>query len=158
MQIFQRLFGNHSINLDRALDRTSQRAGLLTQNLSNVNTPGYKRLDTDFAIVLEDEGIRIGDRVASLRERSEQRNPNRKADLRQNGIGADERIIGSRSIDGSGQGGVQQNNGSVRIDGNSVDLENEVLSITETQLRYEALTEMTSRYFRGLQEVIKEGR
>lgn len=158
MQIFQRLFGNHSINLERALDRTTQRAGLLTQNLSNVNTPGYKRRDTDFAITLESEGIRIGDRVAAMRRNNDRRAPMPRADLRGGGLRDEERLIGSRSFNNRNEGQIQQNNGSVRLDGNSVDLENEVLSMTETQLRYELLSEMTSRHFRGLKDVIKEGR
>jgi len=47
---------------------------------------------------------------------------------------------------------------SNRVDGNSVDLEAEVSAIAETELRYETLTELTSRYFGGLRSVIREGR
>ncbi|MBW7928182.1 MAG: hypothetical protein H3C58_08880, partial [Fimbriimonadaceae bacterium] len=42
--------------------------------------------------------------------------------------------------------------------GNSAVLEQEMMGIAETELRYQALTEMTSRYFRGLRDAIKEGR
>lgn len=48
--------------------------------------------------------------------------------------------------------------GSIRADGNSVDLEQEVAGIGETELRYQMLTEMTSRYFSGLKTVIREGK
>lgn len=48
--------------------------------------------------------------------------------------------------------------GSLRPDGNGVDLEKEVVAIAETQLRYQVLSEFTSRYFSGLRTVIKEGR
>lgn len=48
--------------------------------------------------------------------------------------------------------------GEIRVDGNSVDLEQEVAGIAECELRYEMLTEMTARYFSGLKSVIKEGR
>lgn len=47
---------------------------------------------------------------------------------------------------------------SIRIDGNSVDLETEVMQIAEMEMRYQAISEMTSRYFGGLQSVIKDGR
>ena len=47
---------------------------------------------------------------------------------------------------------------SIRIDGNSVDLETEVMQIAEMEMRYQAISEMTSRYFGGLQTVIKDGR
>lgn len=56
------------------------------------------------------------------------------------------------------QSGVRTSTGSVRVDGNSVDLEQEVAGIGESELRYEMLTEMTARFFGGLKNVIKEGR
>ncbi|MBS1714728.1 MAG: flagellar basal body rod protein FlgB [Armatimonadetes bacterium] len=47
------LFGPKSRNLERALGRTAQRHALLTENLANVNVPGYRRKDVDFGIELE---------------------------------------------------------------------------------------------------------
>lgn len=55
-------------------------------------------------------------------------------------------------------GNHRSTKGSVRIDGSSVDLEKEVMAIAESELRYQMLTEMTSRYFSGLKSVIREGR
>lgn len=125
VQILDNLFGAHAKNLERALDRTSQRHGLVTNNLANVNVPGYKRRDVDFAVALEGAEAAPGSRIAALRSQ----------------------------LSGSSIGG-----GSVRIDGNSVDLESEVMAIAETELRYETLSEMTNRYFSGLKNVIREGR
>jgi len=48
--------------------------------------------------------------------------------------------------------------GEIRVDGSTVDLEQEVMAVSETELRYQLLTEMTNRYFSGLKNVIKEGR
>lgn len=53
---------------------------------------------------------------------------------------------------------IRTENGSIRLDGNSVDLEKEVFAVAETELRYQLLTDMTSRYFRGIRNVIREGR
>lgn len=47
---------------------------------------------------------------------------------------------------------------SIRTDGSNVDLEKEVMSLAETELRYQALTDMTASYFSGLKNVIREGR
>ena len=47
---------------------------------------------------------------------------------------------------------------SIRSDGNNVDLEREITGIADTDLRYEALTTVTSDYFAGLKGVIREGR
>lgn len=55
-------------------------------------------------------------------------------------------------------GGSVGNASSLRSDGNNVDLEFEVLSITETEQRYELLTDMTGKYFQGLKNAIREGR
>lgn len=53
MQILNNLFGPQADNLQRAMDRTTLRHGLLSENLANMNTPGYKRKDVDFGITLE---------------------------------------------------------------------------------------------------------
>lgn len=47
---------------------------------------------------------------------------------------------------------------SVRLDGSSVDPEREVVSIAETESRYETLSELTSRTFSALKNAIREGR
>jgi len=114
--ILNNLFSGHLDNLSQALERTTQRHGLLINNLANVNTPGYKRRDVDFAITLANESER-----------------------------------GSKGAEVRAAGGV-------RVDGNGVDLEQEVTALTETELRYQMLTEMTNRYFSGLKSAIREGR
>ncbi|HVL40366.1 MAG TPA: flagellar basal body protein [Fimbriimonadaceae bacterium] len=116
--MLDKLFGPHSVNLDKALDRTSLRHSVLSSNLANVNTPGYKRRDVDFAVTLEGEISRSALRSDPVRPET----------------------------------------GSIRYDGSSVVLEKEVMSIAETELRYEALTDMVGRYFSGLKNVIREGR
>ncbi len=52
----------------------------------------------------------------------------------------------------------RMDNSDVRVDGSSVNLEKEVVALAETELRYQALTDMTGRYFSGLKNVIREGR
>lgn len=116
--MIDKLLGPHADNLQRALSRTSDRFGLLSNNLANVNTPGYKRRDMDFGIVLEGE-LNRGER---------------------------------------NQQGIQISDHAIRRDGNSVNLEQEVAAIAETEARYRLLTEMSSRYFSGLKSVIREGR
>ena len=120
MRILDNLFGPHSRNLERALDRTTTRHTLLSENLANVNTPGYKRQDIDFGMTLEQE---MG-----------------------------------RGQSGDSSGARKTDRGSIRVDGSSVDLETEVAALAETELRYQMLTELSARYFRGLENVIREGR
>lgn len=120
MSYLDNLLGTHDQNLQRALDRTSERHGLLVGNLANADTPGYKRRDLDFNIVLQDQL----DQSGKLRSATS----------------------------------PEVSKGSVRVDGSSVDLEQEVMSIAQTELRFQTLTEMTARYFSGLKYVIREGR
>lgn len=125
MRILDNLFGPHINNLSEAMQKASQRHSLLSENLANVNTPGYKRRDMDFNITLQGEQ----DRLTLMNHRL-------KSQPRVN----------------------VESNASTRNDGNSVDLEKEVMSIAETELRYSALTDLTNRYFSGLKNVIREGR
>ncbi len=48
--------------------------------------------------------------------------------------------------------------GTLREDGNNVDIEQEVTGIAETDIHYQALTNIVSDYFGGLKMAIKEGR
>ncbi len=119
MQILNKLFGPQASNYVRSLDKLSLRQNVLSGNLANVNTPGYKRREVDFAIELE---------------QAEGAFQNPKA------------------------GGVTIDPGAIRIDGNGVDLEREVFMLGENEIRYQTTTQMARGYFRGLKNVIREGR
>jgi len=117
VHILDNLFGPGVDNYAKAMSRTTLRQSLLTNNLANVNTPGYKRRDVSFNMTLEGEQKKLG------------------------GLEGDGEIVTDQS--------------SIRQDGNNVDMETEVAGLTETQLRYEALTQMTAGYFNDLKSVIK---
>ena len=53
MQILNDLFGPQAENYQRSLNRLSLRQSVLAGNLANINTPGYKRKEVDFAIELK---------------------------------------------------------------------------------------------------------
>ena len=125
MALLEQIFGPHLNNLQRSLGRAAERHSLLTANLANVNTPGYKRKDLDFGITLDQEVGRADSRLAEWRKQREER---------------------------------RAENASIRVDGSSVDLEREVFSLAETELRFQALTDMTASYFSGLKNVIREGK
>ena len=122
MKILANLFGPQSENYERSLNRLSQRQAVLQGNLANIDTPGYKRRELDFAIELKQaERGRLG------------------------------------TIDHEG-GAPRIVPGDVRVDGNGVDLEQEVFQIAENEIRYQTMTQMARGYFRGLKNVIREGR
>lgn len=125
MAYIENLFSGRLSNLQNALDRTTQRHSLIADNLANVNTPGFKRRDMDFNIVLN--AAMHPDKVL------------------------DQSLRQQRAQEASDQT-------SLRLDGNNVDMEREVMSMSETELRYETLTQMTSGYFSELKNVIHEGK
>lgn len=89
MPTLDHLFGPHSVNLNKALTQASRRHSLLTQNLANVNTPGYKRQDVDFSIALERaEGDRP-DALARVRQLRLSQATSGNASLRADGNSVD---------------------------------------------------------------------
>ena len=119
VRILNDLFGPQVDDYAKAMSRATLRQELLTDNLANVNTPGYKRRDVSFNIALEGAQKKFGS--------------------------------------GSNDADVYTDPSSIRADGNNVDLETEVEGLNETEIRFNALTEMTAGYFNDLKSVIKGG-
>ncbi len=65
--------------------------------------------------------------------------------------------FGFTGPDGPG-GGVVESQGSVRVDGSSVDPEQEALGIAETELRFSTISDLTQGLFAGLKSAIREGK
>lgn len=140
MALFDQIFGTQVTNLSNALGRTSQRHSLLTKNLANVNTPGYKRQDVDFGIELQRADDRMSVRLSNL-----------------TGLSGRQLAMAVRQNRSERLGEVQTDKSSVRVDGSSVDLESEVSAMAETELRYQALSDMTANYFSQMKSVIRGG-
>ena len=100
--------------LDKAADASWLREATITNNLANVDTPGFKRKDVDFEGVLKTELGRS--KYVTLDQKVK--------DLHMNHLNA------TAYTDSS--------NFSYRLDGNNVDVDTELAS---EQLRYTALTD-----------------
>lgn len=61
-------------------------------------------------------------------------------------------------VPGGPDGGIVTNENNVRVDGSSIDPEQETLGIAETELRYQTLTDLTSGWFSNMKNVIREGK
>lgn len=70
MSYLDTIFGPRANQLNRALSRTSERQALLVHNLANVNTPNYKRQDSDFSITLEESVNDFDEMVANRKLKS----------------------------------------------------------------------------------------
>ena len=117
--------------LDKAADASWLRNDAISNNISNVDTPGYKRQDVAFESVLKKELGRS--RYETMDEKV--------ADLKA------ERLQGRTYTDYSGY--------SYRIDGNNVDIDNEEAMLAENQLKYQGLITCINQEFTNLQIVMQ---
>ena len=117
--------------LNRAADAAWQRNEAISNNIANVDTPGYKRQDVAFESVLQKA---LGNnRYESMDEKVSNINLSR---LR-------------------GRAYVDYANYSYRLDGNNVDIDNENVMLAENQLKYQGLISSINQEFTNLQTVMK---
>ena len=117
--------------LDRAADAAWQRNEAISNNIANVDTPGYKRQDVAFESVLQQA---LGNnRYESMDDKVD------NVDL--------SRLRGRAYLDYA--------NYSYRLDGNNVDIENENVMLAENQLKYQGLISSINQEFTNLKTVMK---
>lgn len=111
--------------LDKAADASWLRETAITNNLANIDTPGYKRQDVDFQSVLKKE---LGmSKYTSL-------------DKKIRGLNGDLSGLTVSTYTDSA-------NYSYRLDGNNVDVDTENVELASEQIRYEALTSSINSQF-----------
>ena len=112
--------------LDKAADASWIREECIDNNIANVDTPGYKRQDIDFASVLKEE---LGNtKYVSLDDKVDHTNLNS--------------LNPSVYTDSAGY--------SYREDGNNVDIDTEQVELASEQIKYSALTDSISQEFARL--------
>ena len=119
------------INLrTKAADASWKRETVISNNIANVNTPGYKRKDLNFQGVLTEELGRC--KHESLDSKVSD------VDLSR----LDPQIY------------VDSANYSYRMDGNNVDIDTENVELASEQIRYEGLTDCINSEFERMKAVI----
>ena len=111
--------------LSLALDEASLRQQAISSNIANINTPGYQRVD-----------------VSSSFENAFQ---NALSDL---GNGGSVGSMPAASIT------TASDQGPARPDGNTVQLESEMLGLAQNSAKYEFASEMISNSFHGMKTAI----
>jgi len=123
--------------LSQALDLGSARLQAISNNISNVNTPGFKRQAATFAALLQSaEG---GDAL-----------PQAAPDPRHLTLD-DDTQNGSPSL-------VTQRSGSMRLDGNNVDIDAETSRMAAAEIYYQTASQLLSGQFAGMKYAIAGGR
>lgn len=132
------LFDSQFTEFGKTLDLQQQRLGVITNNLANADTPHYKAKRLRF-----------------------------EEDLRRAGGADDGRLSLSRTHDqhlSLGSGDVSQVQGELeevaqggRMDGNTVNTQQELERLGQTRLEYQMVSKMTNRRIKGLEYAIKQG-
>jgi len=133
------LFGSTIIMLEKLLDLQSERHNILSTNVANADTPGYKGYDLRFSDELKKV---IG---------TKQTIPLKRTNERHLPLGT----IGLKEVKGHI---VFCNNALQRIDSNTVDIDKEMAKLAENSLYYNSTAQIISRKMRLLKTAITEVR
>jgi len=120
-----------SVMLERSMSAAWQRAQLISHNIANQDTPGFKAMRMDF------EG-----QLRTAMERS-------------GGQTRQERLEGLRSVEPRV---FADRRTSIRADGNNVDSDVEHIELARVQLQYQALRDKINGHFNRMQSAITGGR
>lgn len=115
--------------LNKAADASWTRNTLITNNIANADTPGYKRKDVQFETYLMEQlagGDSLDDNVANV----------------------DLSTLSATTY-------IDQATLSYRLDGNNVDIDTESAELAKNQLRYYTLLDSMSQEFNRLKEALK---
>lgn len=133
-----RLFGGNIALLDKVLDLRVKNHQIISSNIANADTPGYRRAEFRFEQELQ-TALAQGDM------------PMKKTDP--------EHLPLQSGRFESVQGTVYQPRSQYKIgDGNNVQVDQEMVKLSENQIRYEAAIRMISDSFSSLKYVIQGGK
>lgn len=117
--------------LDKAADAAWLRNDAISNNIANVDTPGYKRQDVAFESELQKA-------MGNNRFKS-----------------TDSKVADITSSELEARVYTDYAGFSYRLDGNNVDIENENVMLAENQIKYEGLLLSINQEFMNLQSVMK---
>lgn len=135
--------------LTRALDGLTAEQSVISSNLANIDTPGYTPQMVDFETALRREvdawSAGPGNALASSAAPS--------ADIAMKT--SDPRHYSALGTVGNGSSAdVSAVNENTRNDGNRVDLETEMTALTQTQIKYSAMSRLITGKFAQLSTVL----
>ncbi len=122
--------------LKKSLDTVNLRQSVISNNISNVNTPNFKASRVNFEDKLK---AAIGEGILGL-------------------SGDNEKHIGTGNIENIDADIVQDKNLKVNEDGNSVDIEKEMVDMASNQILYNALVQQVNKKLSNLSYVVTGGR
>jgi flagellar basal-body rod protein FlgB len=130
-----KLFSSTINTLERALNYSSQKQKVTSENIANVDTPNYKAKNVSFKNTLSNV---LSESISTNR--------------------TDSRHFEFHVNNESSSFVVQKDNASYNQNGNSVDVDKEMADLATNQIYYNALVERLNGKFNSLQIVIKGGK
>jgi len=122
--------------LKQALNTGSAQIQAIANNMANVNTPGYKRKDVSFADSLDD--AQNGLQMVTLKK-------------------TDPRHMDTDDSPPPSVNFVTDTSGSMRADGNNVDIDAESSRLAAASIYYQGAAQLMQNQFSGLKAVISGG-
>lgn len=134
--MIQNLFGKSSI-MEKSLNAAWLRNDVIAQNIANDDTPMYKRKDVAFEDVLNASVNKLEAKVTNKKHIP----------------------FNTSNIDNI-QPQITESNSdvSMRIDGNNVDIDNEMASLAKNTIKYNTLVQLINGSYSKIKNVIAEGR
>jgi flagellar basal-body rod protein FlgB len=136
-----RLFNFSQQLLELSMRVRGARHEILSANIANADTPGYRPRDIDFAAQMR-TAVEMDDTAAGSREQQMERLLASPLDLQP--------IVY--------EAGMNNQHGEDRLDGNGVSLDRQMALLNENALSYEASLTLFSRTLASLRYAIGEGR
>lgn len=125
-----------------ALNALSLRQRLVANNIANIDTPGFKASDVDFEAQLRSAIRTKIDQVGSGLTRTRPRHLDVNG-----GVGAS---LAPRV--------VTDNGGSMRVDRNNVDIDQQMIKLSESAITYSALAQLAASRYSLLESIVTDGR
>lgn len=133
------LFGGNFPLVEKSLNLRARRHELIVSNIANADTPNYKSFD-----MMVDEELQKGTRNSGrIQLKTTDRNH-----LRRSGAGSDQVTLHKN----------ESNALSLRGDGNTVDVDTEMVNLSENNMMYKASAQIMARMFSGLKTAINSGK
>ena len=133
------LFEGKTLNaVERYMERLSERQQIVSSNLANIDTPGYRTKDISFHATMDEL---LADRSSSARLRTTRE---RHIDAEPFGPSID-RVFEPKGL-------VE------RADKNNVDIDREMMKLSETSFGYSMMTQVLRGKYQKLASSINEGR
>ncbi|NMB53309.1 MAG: flagellar basal body rod protein FlgB [Leptolinea sp.] len=129
------VYGDSALNIaSKAMDGLSYRKNVISQNVANVDTPGYHALELNFESALQKSMSSSPKLGMQLTDPKHQLSKDEASGIFQAKL---------------------RTGGSERADGNNVDIDTELVQMTETGIRYSALSTAVSKKLSLLKNIAR---